>query len=98
MNRRIGVEHWYKCQTGDQYHKEHKYENSLIEELVDRISKRLVNFYGETDSFLYRYYWQLFCCLHHWSLYSSTKIYQSARRVPNKRQRCCNYGISATDL
>jgi len=54
MNKRIEVEHWYKCQTGDQYHKAHSYENALIEEIVERIEKRLVNFYGETDSFLYR--------------------------------------------
>lgn len=44
---------WYKCQTGPQYDKEHKYEKAQIEEYMGRIKNRLVNFYGNTDSFLY---------------------------------------------
>jgi hypothetical protein len=45
---------WYKCQTGPQYDKEHRYSDELVEEQISRVEKRLVNFYGETDSMLYR--------------------------------------------
>jgi hypothetical protein len=49
----LDVTLWYKCQTGPQYDKEHKYEKAQIEEYMGRIKNRLVNFYGNTDTMLY---------------------------------------------
>jgi hypothetical protein len=50
-----GVEYWYQCQTGPQYDSKHVYTKESIDHLITRIQNREENYYGHTDTFLYRY-------------------------------------------
>jgi hypothetical protein len=54
MGRTIGVEYWYQCQTGPQYDAKHVYTKESIDNLIERIRRREENYYGHTDTFLYR--------------------------------------------
>lgn len=49
----IAIADEWKCQTGPEYDKAHAYSKEDIDEQVLRVQKRLTNYYGKTDSWLY---------------------------------------------
>jgi len=53
INKSIDVYHWYQCQTGPAYDKQHVYPKTWIDEIIQRVKGRLQNYYGITDQFLY---------------------------------------------
>jgi len=107
MGRTIGVEYWYQCQTGPQYDAKHVYTKESIDNLIERIRRREENYYGHTDTFLYRYHLHellslsktLNCELHFVLIHCSCWVLiKCFGRLSYPEQICCYHGKSAADL